>query len=575
MDSISPKVYYPTHGAVKVSRWVKNLLTRGVTLDPGFWAGANAVRDTVSAAIFSNNPFHLPVLSTAINVVKRISGKTGVASELVGTIRLPDGKVIPMKELYMEFILNGGSFGSTLLKGEIADSVLKTLYRKMGHSDYQNVLNTPKKYLDNYENVVAGFENASRFTEYTLLRKAGVSVREAALGAREVAVDFGMHGANHTFRTYVSTVPFMNAGLQGLYRTVRAVSGREKNIITGSTQRALVVSKITSFVVVPTIALYTLNRDNPDYWNQSQQIRDTNFMLSLGKEKGWIKIPKPFDFGAIATLSENVLSQFDGTAKADPFFATVWTILKDLTRISFIPQVISPLVNTRLNQNFFGSPIIPENMKNNIPDYGQSYPWSNKAITKAIENAPSWIRDKLMSPLEFENYWRAYTGAIGGFALDLLDEGVDLFSDVKAPDKRLDELPFLKRFLQLDPAKYSKAEAQFYKLRKESSKIIAQAKKFKDEFKFELLEDLMSDKKNKELFFINGRLEIYGRQIAQLNKKRNQIINAPEMSGAKKRMLLNELESASGKIFDGIMSELQSQQLEIFKPIFEAPKFLN
>ena len=567
LDSISPKVYYPTHGAVKVARWVKNLLTRGVTLDPGFWAGANAVRDTVSASIFSNNPFHLPVLSTAMNVAKRISGKTGVASELVGTIKLPDGKVIPMKELYMEFILNGGSFGSTLLKGEIADSVLKTLYRKMGHSDYQNVLNTPKKYLDNYENVVAGFENASRFTEYTLLRKGGMSAREAALGAREVAVDFGMHGANNTWRTYVSTVPFMNAGLQGLYRTIRAVG-------PGSTQRALVVSKITSFVVVPTIGLYVLNRDNPDYWNQSQQIRDTNFMLSLGKGKGWIKIPKPFDFGAISTITESALSQFDGTAKADSFFATFWTVLKDMTRISAVPQVIAPLINTRLNQTFFGSPIIPENMKNNIPDYGQSYPWTSKFITKSIENAPKFLRDNvLMSPLEFENYYRAYTGAIGGFVLDLIDEGVDLFSDVKSPDKGLDELPFLKRFLQLDPAKYTKAEAQFYKLRKESSKIIAQAKKFKNEFKFELLEDLMSDKKNQELFFINGRLEIYGRQIAQLNRKRNQIYNAPNMSGAKKRMLLDELESASGKIFDGIMTELQNQKLEIFTPIFEPPKF--
>ena len=297
-------------------------------------------------------------------------------------------------------------------------------------------------------------------------------------------------------------------------------------------------------------------------------------MLSLGKGKGWIKIPKPFDFGAISTITESALSQFDGTAKADSFFATFWTVLKDMTRISAVPQVIAPLINTRLNQTFFGSPIIPENMKNNIPDYGQSYPWTSKFITKSIENAPKFLRDNvLMSPLEFENYYRAYTGAIGGFVLDLIDEGVDLFSDVKSPDKRLDELPFLKRFLQLDPAKYTKAEAQFYKLRKESSKIIAQAKKFKNEFKFELLEDLMSDKKNQELFFINGRLEIYGRQIAQLNRKRNQIYNAPNMSGAKKRMLLDELESASGKIFDGIMTELQNQKLEIFTPIFEPPKF--
>ena len=180
-----------------------------------------------------------------------------------------------------------------------------------------------------------------------------------------------------------------------------------------------------------------------------------------------------------------------------------------------------------------------------------------------------------MSPLEFENYWRAYTGAIGGFALDLIDEGTDLFTDVKSADRRLDELPFLKRFLQLDPAKYTKAEAQFYELRKKSSMLVAQAKKFKNEFKFELLEELMSDRENQELFNIHGRLEMFGKQIAQLNKKRNQILNLPNMSGARKRMLLDELESASGKIFNGIMTELQSQQLEIFKPIFEPTILFN
>ena len=50
-----------------------------------------------------------------------------------------------MKDLYSEFLLNGGSFGSTLLKGEINHTILKSLYRKMGHSDYKNILNTPKK----------------------------------------------------------------------------------------------------------------------------------------------------------------------------------------------------------------------------------------------------------------------------------------------------------------------------------------------------------------------------------------------------------------------------------------------
>ena len=555
LDHISPKQFHQTHGLVKAARWFKNLLTKGVTLDPGFFAGANALRDTFSAAILSNNPFHIPVLSSLFSVVKRMTNTKA--------IKMADGSYMSTKELYEEFLLNGGSFGSTLLKGEISDSVLKTLYRKMGHSDYSTVLNTPKKVYDKYENIVTGFENASRFTEYRLLRANGVSAREAALGAREVAVDFGMHGANNFFRQYVSTVPFLNAGLQGIYRTVRAIH-------PSSHQKAAVVAKLTAYVGVPTAVLYTINRDNPDYWNQSQQIRDTNYLIPRA-EGGWWKVPKPFEFGAIGTLFEAGLANFEkrilgnDKVKVDAFFATLWTVSKDQLRLSYVPQVVSPAWNAYANKTFFGSPIVPEGMKHTIPDYGQSYPWTSKIITSIVEKQPKWLRDKLMSPIEFENYFRAYTGSVGGIILDLFDETSDLFSDVKSPDTRFDEWPFFKRFIQLDPAKYTRAEAEFYELKKRSSQAINQYRKFKDEFKFELLQDFLKDPENQELLMLNARFEAWGKQISVLNKRRNQIYNAPNMSGTRKRELINMIEKQSGRIFDLIMNELEGSNLNVLE----------
>ena len=562
LDHISPKQYHATFAAVKIAQWAKGLLTRMVTLDPGFFAGANALRDTFSAAILSNNPWHIPIISTIVKQIKRFANTKA--------IKMEDGSFMSTRELYSEFLLNGGSFGSTLLGGELSEGILKTLYRKMGHSDYSsNVLNTPKKLYDNYEKVVTGFENSSRFTEYSLMRQSinpatGVrfSAREAAYAAREVAVDFGMHGANNFFRQYVSTVPFLNAGLQGIYRTVRAVG-------PGSHQRAAVASKLVAYVGVPTAILYSLNRKNPEYWNQSQQIRDTNYLISLGKGKGWLKIPKPFEFGAFGTVAESLLAEGDSylfkndTAKADSFFDTLWVVMKDQLRLSYMPQVVSPVWNTYLNQTFFGSPIIPAGMKHTLPDYGQSYPWSSKVITSAIESAPSWLRNKLMSPIEFENYIRAYTGTIGGYALDLMDETSDLFSETKRPDKRFDEWPFFKRFLQLDPAKYTRAEAEFYELKNRAAKAINQFRKFKDEFKIELLEDFMKNPENVELMQLNARFEAWGRRISLINKQRNQIYNIKNMSGAKKRAQLDMLEKHAGKIFELIMNELEGKNLDV------------
>ena len=559
LDSISPKQYLATSGAVKVARWAKNLLTRMVTYDPGFFAYANAIRDTFSAAILSMNRWHLPVLSTANSLRKRL-----LSNE---TIKLADGSRMSYKNLYEEFLFNGGSFASTLLKGETSDRILSTLYRKMGHNDYKlNVLNTPMRMKDGYEKLVTGFENASRFTEYSMLRRAGYSARQAAFEAREVAVDFGMHGANHIFRQYTSTVPFLNAGLQGLYRTARALN---------SSQRTAVVTKLGAFVVAPTTILYAINRNNPDYWKQSQQIRDLNFMLPLGGNN-WLKLPKPFEFGAVGTLAESTLEFFDKTGKHESFWDTLYHVVKHQTRLSWMPQVVAPIYQQYVNKNFFGSPILPEGMKHNIPDFGQSYPWSNNLITSAIESAPPKLREHLMSPIRFEALIRGYTGAIGGFMLDLLDEGSYLFSDIERPDRRWDEMPLLKRFLQLDPSKYTQAETEFYELKKRAIKAVNMARKFNKEMKFELLDEFLKVPENQELLSISPKLEYWGRQLQDLNTKRNHIYDNPDLSGERKRQLINELEHVSSIIFDQIMDNLLSEDLDIFKPIFDyEPKGLD
>ena len=553
LSAISPKQYYGTNAFVGFARFWKNLLTRAVTYDPGFFAGANFVRDTISAAILSRNPFHLPFFSTAIRYRNKVMSNR--------PIKLKDGTTTTYKKLSQEFFLNGGSFASTLLKGDLQEGALKRIYRQMGHSDYNNVLNTPRKFLDGYESVVTGFENASRFTEFVLLRKAGRTARQAAFEAREVAVDFGMQGAWNFWRQYVSTVPFLNAGLQGLFRTARALT-------PGSGQVASTIAKLTTFVGTPTALFYIMNKDNPDYYKQSQQVRDLNFMIPL-EGGNWLKIPKPFEFGAVSTIAENFFDMLNKTGNADKFFATTWTVLKAQTRLSVVPQVFSPIINSAFNRTYFGSPIIPEGMKHSIPDYGQSYPWSNKTITSAIENAPPWLRDRLMSPIEFENFWRAYTGTIGGYFLDLLDTGMELHTDIELKDWRLDEYPILKRFLTLDPAKYTSYEQRFYDLKKRADQIRNQAKKFKDDFKFDLLKEFLEDEENQELYALSPKLEQYSRIISQYNKERNRIQNLPDMSGEQKKINIDLIEKQTSVIFDKIMNELENMNLQVFEPMIK------
>ena len=550
LNSISPKQFAKTNALVRAAAGFKNLLTKGVTMDPGFFAGANLLRDTFSSAILSKNPFYIPMLSTAVKTSQRFQSNA--------RLTLKDGSQITYKELYEEFKLNGGSFGSTLWRGEVSETFLKEFHRKLG-SNYKNVLDRPKKFIDRYGEVVTSFENATRFTEYTMLRKMGYSARESALASREVAVDFGMHGANTFFRQYTSTVPFLNAGIQGIYRTVRALKNE------GPKVRAAVISKITAYVAAPSLLLHILNKDDPNYQNTSQQIRDLHYMIPIG-DGNFIKIPKPFEFGAIGTILTNFLETLDGTKNGDQFLLTSWTVLKNQARLSYVPQVISPLFNTARNRTFFGSPVISPNMQNSLPDYGQSYPWSSKTITAAIEGAPPAIRKYLMSPIQFENFWNAYTGAMGGYLLDLVDETFDIFSDAEMPDKRLDEFIFIKRFLQLDPPKFTQAEADFYRFKAEATKARNQMMKFKDEGKVELLREFLQDPENLELLAISGRLENYGRTAAKLNTQRNLIIQDKEMSGQMKKFKLSQIDKLMATFFDKIMKSIDDMDLEVREP---------
>jgi hypothetical protein len=252
---------------------------------------------------------------------------------------------------------------------------------------------------------------------------------------------------------------------------------------------------------------------------------------------------------------------FDGTKEADDFFLTAWTVLKNQARLSVVPQVVSPLLNTAFNKTFFGSPVVPENMRHSLPDYGQSYPWSSNVITSAIENAPPNIRKYLMSPIKFENYYRAYTGAVGGYILDLIDSTVDIFNDNKMPDKRLDELIFVKRFLQLDPIKFTQAEAEFYRLRKEADKAVNIAKKFKDENKVELLQELYKDEEFTNLLALSPTLERIARVVSNVNQQRNAIIENKSFSKEQKRFKIDLLEGQLADLFKQLMDEIDANDL--------------
>ena len=64
-----------------------------------------------------------------------------------------------------------------------------------------------------------------------------------------------------------------------------------------------------------------------------------------------------------------------------------------------------------------------------------------------------------------------------------------------------------------------------------------------------------------ELMAISPTLENIGRRVQSINKTRNLIINDESMSGATKRLKIDQLESELSLLFKNIMDYIDEQDL--------------
>ena len=93
-----------------------------------------------------------------------------------------------------------------------------------------------------------------------MAKKAGWSDVAASYAGREVATDFGMHGASRALNWLSSNTIFLNAGLQGFNRGFRRIliesskKPGEKGITNDARSKAAALVMAT--VVAPKIYLY-------------------------------------------------------------------------------------------------------------------------------------------------------------------------------------------------------------------------------------------------------------------------------------------------------------------------------
>lgn len=476
---------------VRIMQTPASWLRAGATSTTGF-ALANLVRDNVSAAIFSKHGY-LPVFDT----LKGVS------------------QFIKKGELYQEYLRSGASGAAMVsLDRDYMGGQIREILRK--EPTWQKVVKNP---IEVMRAISEASEISTRLAEYDNARKGytglanrlfgserkSLTPQQAALEARDITIDFSRIGKNT--KTANRVVAFFNAAVQGADKLRRVW----KEDPVGASIRA------TLFVTIPTVALWQLNKDNPEYQELPQYVKDTYWILPSGDHL--IKIPKPFELGVLyGTSVERMLQWMDDKdhGRKGIGFKGYGERVADVLTPSVMPTAFIPIAEWAANYSFWRQKSIVPQAQQDLPDalqYGQN----TSAVAKGIGSLFN------VSPYKVDNTIRGYGGNLATLGLTAIDAATG--ETANRPAKRWYEMPEINKFTAT-PYQGSNSVQRVYDDFDAQNKLFNEAK---------------ITKQKPEDFDVRqfGKLKEAREQLTKLSRASKAIMNNENISGEQKREQLD------------------------------------
>jgi len=444
--------------AVDIMRPFKDLLRFGVTASPTFKA-YNLIRESIQSAALSD---------LSGNLVKN------VYSGLYDS-----GKGSP---IYRSALAGGAVFNfGTTLEGDRADAVKKLIARGV---DEANILDTSEKVKSMftkswhyYEDLGNKAENANRIALYKQLMDSGKTHLEASFAARDL-LNFSASGSSNAIRFVAATVPFFNARVQGLYKLGRDgilptsrvfysyATGKSEEITQTDAQKAKSFTSITGAVALASIALYLANKDDEDFKKREQWDRDAFWWGKIPGTDIAIRVPKPFETGAIATLVERTIEQMvDKDVETSRFTDALGRMVWQTFSMNPVPQLFKPMVDIYANKNpFTSAPIESAGMERLSKQERKTDSTSPIAVALGgVSKAMSSITGESteLSPIQIDYMIRAYMGWLGGTIAASSGYAVQPFNDGVYPDVNKTKMLSLG-FIESLPTNQSAYMTDFY-----------------------------------------------------------------------------------------------------------------
>lgn len=505
---------YAANLAVKILRIPARTLRAGAILNPKFML-KNIVRDTWGSWLFTKYG-------------KSVKDPVGL---FIDTLYSPLAMLsVSAKQapLYVEWLKSGG--GMSTMQSMDRDNIVKKLDEIRGNSKF-SVLKVLRQTAEISEeaNRLVEFGNALAVEGKTRLGR-----EIAAFAARDLSIDFAKMGLQVKAINQICT--FFNATLQGGDKYIRTLWNPK--------DRKSFIARNVAFIILPSLWLWWLNKDDEDIKEMQDQEKDFNFITKI--HGSYLKIPVPFEAGVISHgMTQRMADYF---MKKDPeAFEGFMGSVKDAMMPNLLPTAGLPFIETWANKSFFtGSRIIPRSQEDLISKY--QYKNSSSSTARVIGRAIGYMlgqdtRSKAASPAIIDHFINSWTGGLGQLIRKVTDaslEAAGLAEKIEGPTRSTTEKLGLDAFEIRFPRAYTKSIEKFYD---NYSDAIARHTSYSRAEKQELdtSEEIEAGYERVEKIYDIATLKKAYKAISECQKEINGIWNDPTIDSDLKKTFIDEL----------------------------------
>ena len=372
----------------------KSLLTRSVAMDPAFMV-RNFVRDAQQAWILAPEKF-VPIVGT-FRGMKEVFGANQDQALDIGGAALYDYK---------------------RLDRLITDATGKTTKTKLA---------SVRGMAQAYAEFGRKAELSNRQAVYDSVMDATADPHEALFQAMFLT-NYGSRGNNSVMRWLVSTVPYLNARVQGLDRLLIQSGG----FMSPSVRRKALAKQLFirgALFATTTIAIESFLWGDDDYEQLEDWEKDA-YLHFRGPGGDLYRIPKGFEIGlAFGTVPTRITRWLRGDDSGKELAGAMARGASETLSLNPIPQAFKPMLEVAMNRSMFtGREIESQGMERLSPGMRYRDTTSDALVSiHPVYNGPARMLgammgvDMALSPVQMESLVRGYTGPMGMYVLAAAD----------------------------------------------------------------------------------------------------------------------------------------------------------